>query len=163
MRELGKLLSGKPAWKLAVAESVTAGNIQARVAAISGASNYFVGGITTYSLDQKVRHLGVDRASAKPVNSVSADVAEQMARGVCALFGAQVGIATTGYAEPSPTNGVVDPFAWWALAKRGARGKFEVLHGRIECPGCNRTQVQAIVADAVLAELVAWLQEIRGR
>jgi nicotinamide-nucleotide amidase len=161
--ELKDLLLDAPVWTLGVAESLTAGNVQTRVAATSGASNYFVGGITAYSLAQKVKHLGVDRVGAKRVNSVSADVAEQMARGACALFSADIGVATTGYAEASPKNGVADPFAWWALARRGARGKFAVRHGRVECPGCSRVDVQAIVADAVLAELVGWLRELRAR
>lgn len=161
--ELKNLLLVSPTWTLAVAESLTAGNVQARVAAISGASNYFVGGITAYSLAQKVKHLGVDRVAAKRVNSVSAEVAQQMARGACTLFDADVGLATTGYAEASPKDGVADPFTWWALAWRGARGKFATRHGRIECPGCSRVEVQEIVADAAIAELVEWLRELRAR
>ena len=161
--ELRELLLGSPKWTLAAAESLTAGRVQARIAAVSGASDYFLGGITAYSLALKVKHLGVDRAAAKRVNSVSAEVAEQMARGACALFGASVGVATTGYAEPSPKNGVMDPFAWWAIAFREVRGKFTLRHGRIECPGCSRIETQEIVADAVLAELTEWLRELRTR
>ena len=114
--ELKELMLAAPRLTLAVAESLTAGHVQARVAAISGASEFFLGGITAYSLDQKVKHLGVDRAAAKRVKCVSAGVAEQMALGVCILFGADVGVATTGYAEPSPADGIVEPFAWWAVA-----------------------------------------------
>jgi nicotinamide-nucleotide amidase len=113
-------------------------------------------------LEQKVKLLGVNRQHAKKVNCVSAEVAEQMARGVCGLFGAEVGLATTGYAEPSAADGVVVPFAWWALARRGARGKFIGRHGRVECPGASRVEAQVIVAEAALAELVAWLREDRG-
>ena len=161
--ELKAELARAPRLTLAAAESLTCGRVQARIGEVSGASDYFLGGLTAYSLDQKVRHLGVDRAAARRVNSVSAAVAEQMARGVCALFGSALGVATTGYAEPSPGDGVADPFAWWALAHRGARGRFlAVRSGRVECPGARRTDAQAIVADAVLAELVAYLRERRG-
>ena len=45
------------------------------------------------------------------------------------------------------------------LARRGARGKFSVRHGRVECPGASRVEAQEIVAEAALAELVAWLRE----
>lgn len=159
--ELRALMLGFPPLTLAVAESMTVGNVQARIGVISGASEFFLGGLTAYSLDQKVRHLGVDRAAAKRVNSVSAEVAEQMARGVCALFSSDLGIATTGYAEPSPDDGVIDPFAWWALAHR-RRGRFvAVRSGRVECVKANRAEAQAIVADAVLAELCAYLREFR--
>jgi len=34
--------------------------------------------------------------------------------------------------------------------------------GRVECPGEARLHVQAIVADAVLAELTGYLRELRG-
>jgi len=157
----GLMLAG-PRHTLAVAESLTAGQIQARVASVSGASEYFLGGVTAYSLDQKVTLLGVDRARAKRVNCVSADVAEQMARGACALFGSDVGVATTGYAEPSPAEQVVVPFAWWAVAVRQRGGKFSMRHGRVECPGEPRVEVQAIVAEAALAELVNFLTEFGG-
>ncbi|MCX6955496.1 MAG: nicotinamide-nucleotide amidohydrolase family protein [Verrucomicrobia bacterium] len=160
--ELKTLMLAEPRLTLAVAESLTAGHVQARVAAVSGASDFFLGGVTAYSLQQKVKLLGVNRAAAKRVNCVSAAVAEAMARGVCELFGADVGVATTGYAEPSAADGVEAPFAWWALARRGARGKFSMRHGRVECPGASRTEAQAIVAEAALAEVVAWIREERG-
>ncbi|MDO8541925.1 MAG: CinA family protein [Opitutaceae bacterium] len=162
MIELKRLMLRRPALTLAAAESLTCGRVQARVGEISGASDFFLGGITTYTLDQKVEHLGVDRASARRVKSVSAAVAEQMARGVCRLFGSDVGVATTGYAETSPADRVENPFAWWALAHR-RRGRFVALRsGRIECPGARRIEAQVIVADAVLAELLAYLEELRA-
>jgi nicotinamide-nucleotide amidase len=162
MKELKDLMLQKPRLTLAVAESITCGCVQARVGETSGASNYFLGGITAYTLDQKVRHLQVDRTAARRVKCVSATVAEQMARGACALFESDLGIATTGYAEASPDDDVADPFAWWALAHR-RRGKFvTVRNGRVECPGATRVDAQMIVADAVLAELVAYLGELRG-
>jgi nicotinamide-nucleotide amidase len=160
--ELKTLLLATPRWTLAVAESLTCGHLQARVGAISGASTFLLGGLTAYSLEQKVRHLGVDRRRARAVNCVSADVAEAMARGVCGLFGAHVGVATTGYAEPAPAQGVATPFAWWAVARRvGSRG-WRVQHGRVECPDASRTQVQAIVAEAALGELITFLRAARA-
>jgi nicotinamide-nucleotide amidase len=167
---LKKLMLRKPALTLAAAESMTCGRVQAAVGTISGASNFFLGGVTAYSLDGKVRQLGVNRAAAKKVNCVSAEIAEQMARGVCGLFDSDLGVATTGYAEPSPGDGVADPFAWWALAHcrspfgklRAGRKFVAVRSGRVECPGAKRVDAQAIVAGAVIAELVAYLEELRG-
>lgn len=160
--ELKPLLGREPRWTLAVAESLTAGHVQAQVSAISGASNYFLGGITAYSLDQKVKLLGVDRVSARRVNSVSGEVAEQMARGVCRMFGSDFGVGTTGFAERSPDDDVEEPFAWWALARREVHGRFTSRRGCVECPGCSRVETQQIVAEAVLTELVAWLRECRN-
>lgn len=156
--ELKALMLRTPGLTLAVAESLTCGRVQARIGEVSGASNFFLGGITAYTLDEKVRHLGVARAAAKKVNCVSAAVAEEMARGACSLFGSDLAVATTGYAEPSPAEGVAAPFAWWAIAHR-RRGKFvAVRSGRVECPGATRVDAQAFVADAALAELVAYLR-----
>jgi nicotinamide-nucleotide amidase len=160
--ELKELMLRSPRLTLAAAESLTCGRVQARVGATSGASNFFLGGLTAYTLDQKVKHLGVDRAAARRVNCVSAGVAEQMARGVCALFGSDLGVATTGYAEPAPADGVTDPFAWWAVAHR-RRGRYvKIWSGRVECPGATRVDAQAFVADAVLTELLAYLRAWRG-
>lgn len=160
--DLKALMLAPPALSLAAAESLTCGRVQVRVGEISGASTFFRGGITAYTLDQKVLHLGVNRAAARRVNAVSADVAAQMARGVCALFDSDLGVATTGYAEPAPDAGVNEPFAWWALAHR-RRGRFiAVRTGRVECPNATRIDAQNFVADAVLSELIAYLEAFRA-
>ena len=162
MSELKDLMLRAPRWTLAVAESITCGRVQARVGLISGASEFFLGGITAYTLDQKVRHLGVDRAVAAACDCVSAEVAEQMACGVGAMFGSDFGLATTGYAEPSAPRGVVQPFAWWALAEDLHDGQMAVRSGRVDCPGASRAVAQEMVADAAMAALVAYLRERRA-
>ncbi len=160
MNDLRELMMRAPRLSLAVAESMTCGWLQARVGAISGASGFFLGGITVYTLEQKARHLGVDRTAAAAVNSVSAGVAQQMARGACGLFDADVGLATTGYAEPSADLAVVSPFAWWAIARRDGSA---VRHGRVDCPGAPRAAAQERVADEAIKALVEWLSAERGQ
>jgi nicotinamide-nucleotide amidase len=164
LADLKQLALGPPRLTLAAAESLTSGRVQARIGEISGASGFFLGGITAYELEQKVRHLGVDRLEAERAKCVSAAVAEQMACGVCRLFGADLGVATTGYAEPSPESGVAEPYAWWALAHRGTDAEpfRAVRSGRIECPGMNRVDTQTRVAEAVLGALVEYLRELRA-
>jgi nicotinamide-nucleotide amidase len=158
VKDLKALMLGEPRLTLAVAESLTGGRVQAAVTAIPGASEFFLGGITAYSLDQKVRHLRVGRAAAGAANSVSRRVAEQMARGACLLFGADVGVATTGYAQASAPQGVRVPFAWWAVARRRPRGGFSYLSGRVRAPGLSRVGVQRRVAGAALRALVGFLR-----
>ena len=162
MTELPALLRQAPRLSLAVAESLTCGQVQARVGAISGASDFFLGGITAYTLDQKVAQLGVRRAAARRVDCVSADVAREMARGVCRRLGSDLGLATTGYAEPSAAAGVADPFAWWALAHVRRGRTVALLAGRSECPGAGRVEAQSLVAVAALAELTDYLRRIRA-
>ena len=152
--ELKKLIRRRPGLTLAVAESLTAGHVQARIAAVSGASDYFLGGVTAYALEQKVKLLGVNRAHARSVDCVSQRVAVEMAAGAAKLFGADLAVATTGYAEPAPKKKVRTPHAWWALCHRHRGGATVVLSGLIEVPGADRVTVQASVAETVLAELV---------
>ena len=147
--QLPRLLGGR---SIAVAESLTAGNLQALIAAVSGASRYFFGGVTTYNIDQKVALLGVDRAVAAPVNCVSEAVACQMAAGVRRLTGADVGIATTGYAEA--WGDITTPMAWIAVDVGGV-----ITTVRVEAPGRDRRAVQLHIAETALALALESLQK----
>ncbi len=155
---LRELILRGPRTTLSVAESVTCGRLQARIGAISGASDFFLGGVTAYSLEEKVRLLGVDRAEAEAANCVSARIAEQMARGACVLFGSDLGASTTGYAEPAPRWGVAEPFAHWALAHRGPGGDIEVVSGRVDCAGMGRVAAQERASSAVFDALLGWVR-----
>ncbi len=175
LQELRELMLRVPPLTLAVAESVTCGHVQARVGGISGASEFFLGGITAYTLEQKVRHLGVERAAAVACGCVSAGVAAQMARGAAALFGADLGVATTGWAEKpveaaaaetGRTQGGVcpgqEPFAFWAVAQRGPHGAWQTRTGRVVCLAAARAAAQAMIADIALTELLAHVRATRG-
>jgi len=138
---------------VATAESLTAGHLQSLIASVSGASNFFSGGITAYNIDQKVKHLGVDRAHAASVDCVSPQVAAEMARGATELFCVHIGVSTTGYAEPpagSPTA-----FAYFAIwdARRAA----VVREGRVALTSSERVTNQHEMARRVLSELQAYL------
>ena len=161
-RALQDLMLQPPRRTLAVAESLTCGHLQAQIGAVSGASDFFLGGITAYALAQKVRHLGVDRAAAERVNVVSRDVAVQLACGAAALFGSDLALATTGYAEPAPAHGAIQPVAYWALAHRRPDNTLVLRHGRVERPGAARTAMQAAAAAAALAALLDYLRVFRG-
>jgi PncC family amidohydrolase len=90
--------------KLAVAESVTAGFLQAAMSSAELALQFFEGGITTYNINQKTRHLKIDRKKAQECNCVSEQTVNEMAAGVCELFGTDWGIAVSGYATPVPES-----------------------------------------------------------
>ena len=161
--ELKRLMMRRPRLTLAVAESLTAGQVQAQIAAVSGASNYFLGGVTAYTLEQKVKLLGVNRTHAKRVDCVSQQVAVEMAFGATQLFGADLAAATTGYAEPARAAGVKSPMAWWAICQRLPNGRLALNSGTIEVPGANRTEAQARIADDVIGLLVAHLTAWRAQ
>lgn len=85
---------------LTVAESCTGGSISARITAMAGASDYYLGGVTSYSNTAKADLLGVRAADIEQYGAVSEPVARQMAAGALERFGADYGVATTGIAGP---------------------------------------------------------------
>jgi nicotinamide-nucleotide amidase len=104
---------------LAVAESVSAGHLQAALSAAPDANCFFQGGITTYNLGQKTRLLDVEPIHALACDCVSQEVTEQMARKICALFLSNYGIAITGYATPVPEKGIKALYAWVCIVHKG--------------------------------------------
>jgi nicotinamide-nucleotide amidase len=90
---------------LAVAESLTGGQIGGSVTRVPGASEAFLGGIVAYSNAAKQRLLGVPEETLRRYGAVSAPVAIAMAAGARRVLGASVAIATTGIAGPSGGSG----------------------------------------------------------
>lgn len=91
------LLKGR---KLALAESCSAGLLAARIADIPGSSDYFAGGVVSYSNEAKRDLLGVDPELLRKHGAVSPEVAEAMAAGAMERFDADVSVAITGVAGP---------------------------------------------------------------
>lgn len=104
---------------VAVAESVTSGYVQAMLSTAENAMQFYEGGITTYNLLQKSRHLKIDEIEGTRTNCVSANIAMQMSLGVQELFLTSYGLAITGYAAPAPEEGVHELFAYYAIAYKG--------------------------------------------
>jgi nicotinamide-nucleotide amidase len=86
--------------KIAVAESCTGGLLGARLTAIPGSSDVFVGGVIAYSNDVKVHELGVSQRSLDEHGAVSEQVVGEMAAGARRKFGVDVALAITGVAGP---------------------------------------------------------------
>jgi PncC family amidohydrolase len=99
-REVGRLLR-EHGLTLSVAESCTGGRLGDALTNVSGSSDYFLGGIISYSNDAKVSLLGVRRATLAKVGAVSAEVAKQMATGVRRRLRTSIGVGITGVAGPT--------------------------------------------------------------
>lgn len=95
--QVAALLAGR---QIATAESCTAGLVAARLTDLPGSSAYVQGGVVSYSNEAKSELLGVDSALIAAHGAVSEPVAEAMAAGALARFGADTAIATTGIAGP---------------------------------------------------------------
>jgi nicotinamide-nucleotide amidase len=123
---LGNLLRDRSA-TVAVAESLTGGLLGGALTASAGASDYFAGAAVTYATDTKRSVLGVDAESLRDPGPVSEEVAGQMAEGAARLFGADLGLATTGVAGPTEQAGREVGTIFVAASWRGAT---EVRHVR---------------------------------
>lgn len=109
---------------LAVAESCTGGSISARITAMAGSSEYFLGGVTSYSNEAKANILGVSMADIESCGAVSETVARQMAAGALERFGADFAISTTGVAGPGGgTEEKPVGTVWMAIAWRSSEGR----------------------------------------
>jgi nicotinamide-nucleotide amidase len=86
--------------RIAVAESCTGGLLGARLTAIPGSSDVFVGGVIAYSDDVKTSALDVSPAVLDSDGAVSEAVVREMALGAQRRFGAQITLAITGIAGP---------------------------------------------------------------
>ena len=90
---------------IATAESLTGGGLVARLIDVPGASHVVRGGVCTYAVDTKASVLGVSEERLGRTGPVDEQIARQMARGARELFGADIGLSTTGVAGPGPADG----------------------------------------------------------
>ncbi len=93
LREKGKTL--------ATAESCTGGLLGKMLTDVSGSSDYYLGGMITYSNAAKSAWLGVDPQLIEQHGAVSPEVARAMAQRVREVARADFGLSTTGIAGPT--------------------------------------------------------------
>ena len=95
---IGKLLRGSGK-TLCAAESCTGGMISHYITTVPGASEYYLGSVTSYAVRIKEEILGVAPSVIEQNGIVSRAVAAAMAEGVRKLTGADYSVATTGWAD----------------------------------------------------------------
>ena len=119
--------------KLSVAESCTGGLLGARLTAIPGSSEVFVGGILAYANSVKRHLLGVTDEDLEEQGAVSELVAAQMARSVRERLKTDIGIAITGIAGPGGgTAAKPVGMVWVALDGIGTQARCLRLFGTRE-------------------------------
>ncbi len=90
---------------LAIAESLTGGLVSSRLVNVPGASAFFLGGVTAYSLGAKEVLVGVPHQTLSQYGAVSWQCALAMASGVRKALGSSLGMGVTGVAGPAETGG----------------------------------------------------------
>lgn len=97
--QVGELLR-KRGLRLAAAESCTGGLIGHLLTNVAGSSTYYMGSVTAYAYEAKVRLLGVSWDSLEKYGAVSSEIAIEMAHGIRIALAADIGISVTGIAGP---------------------------------------------------------------
>ena len=99
--------------KLAVAESLTGGQIASTIVDVPGASDVFLGGVVAYATAAKTGMLGLSPALLESRGAVDADVAAELARACAERFATScgvsqeivLGVSSTGVAGPGAQDG----------------------------------------------------------
>ena len=148
--ELAGLLHGS-GLTVAVAESSTGGMIGALITDQPGSSEYFLGGLLTYSNETKREELGVAQELLDTVGAVSREAGEAMAKGVRARFGASLAVAVTGIAGPQADD-TAKPVGLTYIAVASERGssarEFRFAGDRVS----NRREAAAEALRMLIAE-----------
>lgn len=151
--QIGELLREKHL-VMGTAESCTGGRIANMITLISGSSDYFAGGVVSYSNDVKHNVLGVSEESLMQHGAVSREVVEQMALGAIRTLGCDCAVATSGIAGPGGGTPEKPVGTVWIAAALGERVISECYHF-----GTVRDQNIQRAANMALLMLLHLLQE----
>ncbi|CAN5127605.1 competence/damage-inducible protein A [soil metagenome] len=134
---------------VAVAESVTAGAVGARLASVAGASDWFRGGLITYATETKATLGGIDADRLRADGPVAISTAENLAVAAAEKLGVDIGIAVVGVAGPTTQGG--RPVGTVVIGSVGPDG---VPRAReVQLPGRSRQEIQDFAVAATLTVL----------
>lgn len=85
---------------LSIAESCTGGSISKVITSISGASEFFIGGIVSYSNEMKENILKVKKSTLMNKGAVSIETVTEMAKNISDITNSDYSIAVSGIAGP---------------------------------------------------------------
>ena len=103
---------------IASAESCTGGMFSAYVTSVSGVSDTFEMGITTYSCRIKNKALGVSSETLEKYGAVSENTAKEMAENIRKKADSDIGVAVTGVAGPAASEGHPMGYVFIAVADK---------------------------------------------
>lgn len=102
--------------KIATAESCTGGMVAAFITSVSGVSEVFEMGVTSYSCRIKNEILNVESKTLEKFGAISESTAKQMAENIRKISGANIGVSVTGAAGPDGSEGHNPGFVFIALS-----------------------------------------------
>jgi nicotinamide-nucleotide amidase len=135
-------------WSLAVAESMTAGELGAEITSVAGSSAWFRGGVLAYANEAKTALLGVPEEALVRHGAVSEETCRAMLAGARKSFDADVGCAITGIAGPAGGSEEKPVGTVWIGVETPADRRVR----KLDCPG-GREEVRRRATVATLALL----------
>lgn len=139
---------------IATAESFTSGRISKELSSLSGSSEYFVGGVTTYSTQQKINLLKVPETLINQYGVANKEVAEAMAKGALKLFNSDISVATTGVAGPNKDDfGTEVGNAYVAIATKQKVESHHIFYENLE-----RKEFSDKISDIAIDQLYKFLK-----
>lgn len=145
-------------YTIAVAESLTGGQLIAALVDVAGASATVAGGVVAYSTSLKASVLGVSPSLLASRGAVDPEVARQMATGVRVTLAVDgrptdVGLATTGVAGPEEQDGKPVGMVYLGIAIGDRVESVELsLSG-------TRREIQSATVEAALSTLLGLLND----
>ena len=91
---------------ISTAESITGGLIASKICEIPGASNFFKGGVVSYTKEAKCELLGLNMEDINKYGVYSKETVMAMAEGIKNKTKSDVAVATSGVAGPGADEGV---------------------------------------------------------
>jgi PncC family amidohydrolase len=150
---VGKLLRQR-GLRLAVAESCTGGLVGHLITNVPGSSTYYMGSVTAYAYEAKVRLLGVRWETLEKYGAVSKETVLEMAAGVRRALAADIGAAVSGIAGPG--GGTPDKpvgLTWVGLSAAGVDEAWRFIWDG------DRMYVKEQSARAVLQRVADYLRD----
>ena len=150
---VGKLLR-QHGLRLAVAESCTGGLVGHLITNVPGSSTYYMGSVTAYAYEAKVRLLGVRWETLEKYGAVSKETVLEMAAGVRRALAADIGAAVSGIAGPG--GGTPDKpvgLTWVGLSAAGVDEAWRFIWDG------DRLYVKEQSAKAVLQRVADYLRD----
>jgi PncC family amidohydrolase len=162
-QEVGALLKQKKV-TVATAESCTGGLVSSRLTNVSGSSDYTKLNLVTYSSEDKIRILGVQKEAIEKHTAASEEVARQMAIGAKRVAKTQFALSTTGFVGPDESAKEENPYGF-AYIGIAYEPKYEpgqvvsdVIQVKLDAP-CNREEAKRLFSQAALALLKSKLEQ----
>ena len=126
---------------LATAESCTGGLVSAALTSVSGVSQVFELGVTSYSCRIKNEVLKVKNETLEKLGAISEETARQMAENVRKTASSDLGASVTGVAGPDSSEG--HPVGYIFIAVNGKNGtKTELLN--LQNKGRQAVRMEAV-------------------